>query len=78
MHGAIPPLSNMPSWCGAQLKHRDNFLPLPDLIRFHIQVMAFWIVMPGSDVVGYLHFRGPCCKQRQNFFPLKKHALKVT
>jgi hypothetical protein len=25
MLGAIPPLPNMPSWHGAQLKHRDNF-----------------------------------------------------
>jgi hypothetical protein len=25
MIGAIPPLPNMPSWRGAQLKHRDNF-----------------------------------------------------
>jgi hypothetical protein len=25
MCGAIPPLPNMPSWHGAQLKHRDNF-----------------------------------------------------
>jgi hypothetical protein len=25
MRGAIPPLPNTPSWCGAQLKHRDNF-----------------------------------------------------
>jgi hypothetical protein len=25
MSGVIPPLLNMPSWRGAQLKHRDNF-----------------------------------------------------
>jgi hypothetical protein len=25
MSVAIPPLPNMPSWRGAQLKHRDNF-----------------------------------------------------
>jgi len=25
MCGAIPPLPNKPSWCSAQLKHRDNF-----------------------------------------------------
>jgi hypothetical protein len=25
MGGAIPPFPNMPSWRGAQLKHRDNF-----------------------------------------------------
>jgi hypothetical protein len=25
MSGAIPPLPNMSSWLGAQLKHRDNF-----------------------------------------------------
>jgi hypothetical protein len=25
MRGAIPPLPNMPSWRGAQSKHRDKF-----------------------------------------------------
>jgi hypothetical protein len=25
MYGAIPSLPNTLSWCGAQLKHRDNF-----------------------------------------------------
>jgi hypothetical protein len=25
MSEAIRPLPNKPSWCGAQLKHRDNF-----------------------------------------------------
>jgi hypothetical protein len=25
MSGAIPPLPNTPSWCGAQLKHSENF-----------------------------------------------------
>jgi len=30
MHGAIPPLSNTPSWRGAQLKHRDKFF-CPDV-----------------------------------------------
>jgi hypothetical protein len=25
MRGAIPPLPHMPSWRGAQLKHRDDF-----------------------------------------------------
>jgi hypothetical protein len=29
MRDAIPPLPNTPSWRGAQLKHRGNFLPLP-------------------------------------------------
>jgi hypothetical protein len=26
MSGTIPPLPNTPSWHGAQLKHRDNFI----------------------------------------------------
>jgi hypothetical protein len=26
MHGDTPPLPNTPSWCDAQLKHRDNFI----------------------------------------------------
>jgi hypothetical protein len=40
MSEAIPPLPNTPSWCGAQLKHRDNFtflpftLPLIALIKY--------------------------------------------
>jgi len=25
MRGAIPPFPNMPVWCGAQLKHMDDF-----------------------------------------------------
>jgi hypothetical protein len=25
MHASLPPLPSMPSWHGAQLKHRDNF-----------------------------------------------------
>jgi hypothetical protein len=25
MHGAIPTFPNMPSWCGGELKHRENF-----------------------------------------------------
>jgi len=27
MRGAIPPLPNAPQWRGAQLKHRDIFVP---------------------------------------------------
>jgi hypothetical protein len=36
MSGAIPPFPNTPSWCGAQLKHRDNFtfLPFTCMFRF--------------------------------------------
>jgi hypothetical protein len=33
MTGAIPPLPNTPSWRGAQLKHRDNFI----LYHYHQQ-----------------------------------------
>jgi len=29
------------------------------VIKLH--VVAFWIVMLGSDAVGYQYFRGPCC-----------------
>jgi len=29
MRGAIPPLPNKPSWCGAQLKTTDTTSPLP-------------------------------------------------
>jgi len=26
-----------------------------------IQIEVFWVVMPCSVVLGYKHFRGPCC-----------------
>jgi hypothetical protein len=28
------------------------------------QFKVFWVVMPCSVVVGYQHFRGPCCLYR--------------
>jgi hypothetical protein len=30
-----------------------------------IQVVVFWVLMPHSNMVGYQHFRGPCCLQLQ-------------
>jgi len=30
-----------------------------------LEDLAFWVVMPHSDVVGYQHFRGPCCLHLQ-------------
>jgi hypothetical protein len=32
MRGAIPPLPNMPSWRGAQLKYRDKFIIITIII----------------------------------------------
>jgi hypothetical protein len=31
------------------------------VLPMKIQVKFFWVVMPCSDVIGYQHFRGPCC-----------------
>jgi hypothetical protein len=44
MSGAIPPLPNMPSWRGAQLKHRDNFT-----FPFTIQSYAIYTVETASS-----------------------------
>jgi hypothetical protein len=33
MSEAIPPLPNMPSWCGAQLKNIGTTLPLPSTLN---------------------------------------------
>jgi len=44
MHGAIPPTPNTPPWCGAQLKHRDNFTsppPPPALSLFFYLMQSF-------------------------------------
>jgi hypothetical protein len=41
-HEVIPPLPNTPSWCGAQLKHGDNF-------TFTFQNQD----NPVSEVIGY-------------------------
>jgi hypothetical protein len=30
-----------------------------------IKVKVFWVVMPRDIVVGYHHFRGPCCLHLQ-------------
>jgi hypothetical protein len=42
---------------------------LSDINNIHIdqsiQVKVFWVVMPCSVVVGYQHFRGPCCLDLQ-------------
>jgi hypothetical protein len=36
MCGAIPPLPNVPAWCGAELKHREDFtFTLPFEIVFY-------------------------------------------
>jgi hypothetical protein len=37
MSGDIPPLPNTPSWCGAQLKHRDNYTSNP-MLGLYIEI----------------------------------------
>jgi len=34
MREDVPPLPNAPSWCGALLKHRENFTYSPFIITF--------------------------------------------
>jgi len=41
MSGAIPPLTNMPSRRGAQLKHRDNITLLWEQIEFGGYLLPF-------------------------------------
>jgi hypothetical protein len=46
MSGAIPPLTNTPSWRGAQLKHRDNFIftfTFTFYILLHTILVLLWI-----------------------------------
>jgi hypothetical protein len=48
MCGVIPPLPNTPSWCGAQLKHRDNF----KFYRVHTGYVAHPALSPGVKRTG--------------------------
>jgi hypothetical protein len=53
MSGAIPPLPNMPSWRGAQLKHRDNFI-------LYILLLKDCVIDKGVEILPlplYSHFR---------------------
>jgi hypothetical protein len=61
MRGAIPPLPNTPPWCGAQLKHRDNFTFTyiqadTDLIQTH--------VMLSINMTFFLEYRSPFVQHR--------------
>jgi hypothetical protein len=38
-----------------KLRHFEAFT----VVMFKVEV--FWVVMPCSVMVGYQHFRGPCC-----------------
>lgn len=42
-----------------------------------IQIMVFWVVMPGSDVVGYCHFGVFYCCYLWNFFYYTLYALMI-
>jgi hypothetical protein len=43
MHGAIPPLPNIPSWRGAQLRHRTTLFYLWKSGAFWNTVVVFWL-----------------------------------
>jgi hypothetical protein len=42
MRGDIPPFPNTPSWCRAQLKHRDNFTFTFTACLNHGRCSYFW------------------------------------
>jgi len=48
MRGAIPPLPNMPSWCGAQFEKSTGTTLLDFTSTIHVAVL--WFVTPRSDV----------------------------
>jgi len=54
MNGAIPPLPNTPSWRGAQLKHRDNFMcsDLVDMIDHIKRITLFKIICKNVFIIG--------------------------
>jgi hypothetical protein len=37
------------------------------VVKIHVKV--FWVMTPCSDVVGYQHFRGPCCLHLNSLHP---------
>jgi hypothetical protein len=56
MHGAIPSFSNMPSWCGAQLKKSTGTtLPIP----YHITTRSIWFISMSGSI--FLFVSCPCC-----------------
>jgi hypothetical protein len=50
MSGAIPPLPNMPSWRGAQLKHRDNF-------TFYLYYHRYYLVIVLGIVLSEIMYK---------------------
>jgi hypothetical protein len=51
MRGAIPPFPNTPSWCGAQLKHRDNFTLTSELDGSELSASRYGRFNPGDSPV---------------------------
>jgi hypothetical protein len=55
MIGAIPPLPNTPSWCGTQLKHRDNF-------TFTLETTELFLQQPvkskGKEIYTPIYIKG--------------------
>jgi hypothetical protein len=81
MSGAIPPITNTPSWSGAQLKHRDNFtftLLLQSgfnmALTFITQYMCgvqWQVLVPLSDAHQYSYCRGV----NPHELPMLPHSL---
>jgi hypothetical protein len=79
MTGALPPLPNTPSWRGAQLKHRDNFI-----FTFYHAMEACWesggIAPPILDLItrwkvsGHLHAPAALLPGKDPMIPIGQEA----
>jgi hypothetical protein len=66
MSGAIPPLPNTPSWCGAQLKHRDNFT-----FPFTLFSLSIFVLILGRET----KFHGHKVTGKITIYPSKFESL---
>jgi hypothetical protein len=42
-------------------RHHAHFKLRSEVFMVRDWVMVFWVMMPCNEVIGYQHFRGPCC-----------------